>query len=299
MNYEWLGLVASAIWAFTMIMAVVPASHLGSVAFNRYRMLCASLILTTAALIINGYQNFNYEWIFYLVFSGIVGIGLGDLALYASLNRLGPRLAELLFATNALFAIIFGITFFNETLTFRRFIGISLICGGTFLTLLFSDEKKKDSRFATTNLPVYLAVICGLISAACQAGGQAIAKPALDQGANPIAASSIRMITALLWHLFILFIFPSRAKAKNPLNLKIFAIVFFNAFLALGIAMTCVLAAVSNGNLGLVAVLSSCAPVLLLPLMWFYYHKKPQKSSWFAAIIVLIGTAVIFLEPHS
>ncbi len=296
MNYEWLGLVASGVWACTMLMAVIPANHLGSVSFNRWRMLCASFILMIPATIIGGFDNFQYSWLISLVLSGIVGIGIGDLALYASLNRLGPRLAELLFATNAFFAVIFGISFFGESLTIRRVVGMVLICSGTILTLIFSEEKKKSSQFTFSTLPVWIAVICGIISAICQAGGQAIAKPALDSGANPIAASGIRMTTALCWHLVLMLIFPTWTKSKNPLNLKIFTIVFCNALLALGIGMTCVLAAVQNGSLGLVAVLSSCAPVLLLPLIWIQTKKKPQTSSWIAAIIVLLGTAVIFLE---
>lgn len=60
--------------------------------------------------------------------------------------------------------------------------------------------------------------------------------------------------------------------------------------------MTCVLTAVKNGSLGLAAVFSSCAPVLLLPLLWIRTGEKPQLSSWISALTVLSGTALIFLE---
>ena len=79
------------------------------------------------------------------------------------------------------------------------------------------------------------------------------------------------------------------------MNRKVFGLIFINAFIALGLGMTLILKAVDQGgNLGLVAIFSACTPIMLLPIMWFYYHKKPQKSSWISALLVVIGTGIIF-----
>ncbi len=296
MHHEWLGLIASGVWACTMIMATTPSGYLGSAAFNRWRMICACIILFTASALTGGFKGFAVQWAGSLILSGLVGLGLGDLALYASLNRLGPRLAQLLFATNAFFAVIFDLIFFNGVITLKRGLGMILICTGIFLALYYSQEKNRKSEISSGSLTIFAAVLCGLFASICQAGGQALAKPVLDQGANPVASSAVRMLTALLWHCSLLLLIPSRTKPLHKINRQVFLMVFINAFLALGVGMTCVLTAVKNGSLGLAAVFSSCAPVLLLPLLWLRTGEKPKMSSWISSLTVLLGTTLIFLE---
>lgn len=232
MHYEWLGLVASTLWAFALVISVVPSNHLGAIGFNRWRMFCSSLILCTISICTNSYQNFNIEQISTIALSGFVGICIGDIALYVSLNRLGPRLSGLLFTTHVVFSVILGILIFDEHLDFKRNIGSLLIFLGVILTLYFSEEKSKNNRFAVSNTSIKIAVACGLIAGFCQALGIAIAKPIMDEGANAVAASSIRMVTALSFHLLLLLIFPKITKPTNNINFKIFSLVFINAFIA-------------------------------------------------------------------
>ena len=59
LHLEWLGLVSSFLWAVAFIVAVIPVNRLGSFAFNRWRMLCSSMILGCAALCTGGYGNIS------------------------------------------------------------------------------------------------------------------------------------------------------------------------------------------------------------------------------------------------
>lgn len=294
LHYEWLSLISSFLWALAFIIAVLPSNHLGSIAFNRWRMLFSCLILGTASLTVNGYHGITVPQILTMCLSGAVGICIGDVALFASFNRLGPRLSGILFSTHAFFSVIIGILFFSESLSLPRVAGILLIFTGVSLTLYFSEEKQTSCRFAVSKISVTAATALGLLSGLCQALGIAIAKPVVEAGINPVAASSIRMFCAYGIHLLILMFFYRTAKARKPLTSKILFLIFINAFIAIGLGMTLVLKAVDNGNLGLVAILSSCSPVMILPIMWIYYHKKPQLSSWLSAMLVVIGTGIIF-----
>ena len=117
LHLEWLGLVSSLLWAVAFIVAVIPVNRLGSFAFNRWRMLCSSLILGSAALCTGGYGNISAHQVILMCLSGAVGICIGDVALFACFNRLGPRLSGILFTTHAFFSVAIGMLFFNETLT--------------------------------------------------------------------------------------------------------------------------------------------------------------------------------------
>jgi drug/metabolite transporter (DMT)-like permease len=141
---------------------------------------------------------------------------------------------------------------------------------------------------------VGIAVFLGIFAGLCQASGLAIAKPVVEAGISPVAASSVRMFCAFIIHMLMLLFFHKRVAAKQPVTLKVFGLVFLNAFIALGLGMTLMLFAVDNGSIGLAAIFSSCSPVMILPIMWVYYHRRPQLSSWFAAVAVVAGTAVIF-----
>ena len=101
LHLEWLGLVSSLLWAVAFIVAVIPVNRLGSFAFNRWRMLCSSLILGSAALCTGGYGNISAHQVILMCLSGAVGICIGDVALFACFNRLGPRLSGILFTTHA------------------------------------------------------------------------------------------------------------------------------------------------------------------------------------------------------
>ena len=294
LHLEWLGLVSSFLWAVAFIVAVIPVNRLGSFAFNRWRMLCSSLILGSAALCTGGYGNISAHQVILMCLSGAVGICIGDVALFACFNRLGPRLSGILFTTNAFFSVAIGMLFFNETLTPARAAGIFLIFLGVSVTLYFSEEKKKNSTFAASSIPVGIAVFLGIFAGLCQASGLAIAKPVVEAGISPVAASSVRMFCAFIIHMLMLLFFHKRVAAKQPVTLKVFGLVFLNAFIALGLGMTLMLFAVDNGSIGLAAIFSSCSPVMILPIMWVYYHRRPQLSSWFAAVAVVAGTAVIF-----
>ena len=109
LNLEWLGLVSSFLWAVAFIVAVIPVNRLGSFAFNRWRMLCSSLILGSAALCTGGYGNISAHQVILMCLSGAVGICIGDVALFACFNRLGPRLSGILFTTHAFFSVAIGL----------------------------------------------------------------------------------------------------------------------------------------------------------------------------------------------
>ena len=102
--YDFLALGAAACWAFSSVSSVTPARHLGAFAFTRWRMLSVALLLWTLVAFTGGWRSLAAPAAWPLALSGLLGIFVGDTALFGAMNRLGPRRCGVLFATHAVFS---------------------------------------------------------------------------------------------------------------------------------------------------------------------------------------------------
>ena len=107
------------------------------------------------------------------------------------------------------------------------------------------------------------------------------------------ALTLVRMTTALICHLVLLWLGFKVARSYLPLTQKVLAMVAFNALLSMGIGMTLILQALKHGDAGLVAILSSVSPVLVLPLLWLIYKRSPATGAWLGAVLTVLGTVLI------
>lgn len=279
MHYEWLGLVSSAVWAFAVLIAVPCAGRLGSIAYGRWRLFFAMILLGAMGLLTGGFRTMSGDDLLLLALSGTVGLFIGDTAYYASMNRLGPRIAGILFATNAVFSAAAGIIFYGDTFSIRSALGTALVFAGVITAIYFADGNRKadhavSAEFSGTS--VAAAVALGLLAGLCQSAGTAILKPMMSRGTDPVAASSVRMAAGFALHLLLLWSGFRPAKPLHSVNRRIVFLIIANTVLALGIGMTCCLKAIDNGNIGIAAVLSACQPVILVPLLWLFCKESPS-----------------------
>jgi drug/metabolite transporter (DMT)-like permease len=292
MGYEWMALAAAFLWAFSSLISVTPAKHLGPFAYSRWRMGATAVILTAMAFAVGGWSSIEMSYLWPMALSGLIGIFIGDTALFACMNRMGPRQAGLLFSCHALFSALLGFWLFDERFQGLEMLGAILVFSGVVFAIYFGRRgNSHDWESIRGNL--WFAVGLGLTAALCQALGGIIAKPVMQTEADPIAASAIRMITAFIAHSLFLISGAKLAKAHNPMNVKMFSITVVNGFLAMAVGMTLILFALQEGNVGMVALLSSTTPIMVLPLLWLYTRKRPNRYSWLGAALAVVGTALI------
>ena len=78
-------LAASFSWVLSQLFGHKPALYYGSLQFNRLRMIIASLLLALMIMLNGtGWEIAPSEWK-WIIISGIVGIGLGDLFLFIAM----------------------------------------------------------------------------------------------------------------------------------------------------------------------------------------------------------------------
>lgn len=293
MGYEWLALAAAFLWAIGSMISVVPARHLGSFSYSRWRMGCTSIILISAALYTGGWQSVQLNQVPPMMLSGLIGIFIGDTALFACFNRMGPRQAGLLFSCHAVFSSILGYFLFSETMSSLEFIGATMVFIGVVTAIFFRRKGQTTHQLEVVHGKVWIGITLGLIAALCQALGGIIAKPVMQTNIDPVSASAIRMITAFFAHWFLLISGLRISRPTLPITTKIFLITAVNGFIAMALGMTLILYALRTGNVGMVALLSSTTPIMLLPIMWIYTKQPPNRYAWLGAILAVVGTGVL------
>lgn len=293
LHYDLLALLAASCWAISSTLSVTPARHLGAIGYARWRMIVVSLLLWTGALGVYGAPSLTLAQAGPLIASAFFGIVIGDAAHYATMNRLGPRRAGILFATNALFSVLFGTLLLGERMTLQTLSGSALVLGGVMIAIAFGRRSGDDHAFEATHGRLRVGVLFGLAGAISQSIGTALAKPALAAGAIPLEASALRVSVAGLAYLVLAQVVPGIARDRLPINRRIFAQTALSGSIGMGLGMTLLLAALSLGDIGVVAVLSSVTPILLLPVLWMVLGRRPAPGAWLGAGLTVIGTALI------
>lgn len=292
MGYEWLALASASLWAVAALISVTPARHLGAFAYSRWRMFLVTLMLGTMSLFTGGWQTLSISTLPLLALSGLVGIFIGDTALFACMNRLGPRRSGLLFSCHALFSALLGLWLFNEQLTGWRLLGALLVFSGVMLAILFG--RRSSSAWEQIRGSLAVGIGLGLTAALCQSVGAIIAKPVMMSGeVDAVSASGIRMGSALLAHCALRLVRLPLAMPLKPVTPRILGMITVNGFLAMALGMTLILVALREGEVGMVAILSSTTPVILLPLLWWHSGERPSAAAWGGALLATLGTALV------
>ncbi|KFD80232.1 eamA-like transporter family protein [Vibrio paracholerae] len=254
---------------------------------------CTSVILTTIALFSGGWLTVHSSAIPAMMLSGFIGIFIGDTALFACLNRMGPRQSGLLFSCHAVFSAVLGYFLFSESMTKQELFGSTLVFSGVLMAIFFGRRGQTGPSLDSINGSVWVGIGLGLTAALCQALGGIIAKPVMQTEIDPIAASAMRMITAFAAHSLLRLTGARIARPTQSITLNIFLVTALNGFIAMAVGMTLILYALREGNVGMVALLSSTTPIMLLPLLWIYTKQCPNRYAWLGAILAVGGTSLL------
>ena len=107
-------------------------------------MLYVSVMLIIAATITDGWSTLNFSDTALIAVSGLIGIFVGDVALFTAMARIGPRRTGMLFTLNAPMAAIGGAIFFEERLSISSFTGSALILFGITLAVVYGTPLKEQ-----------------------------------------------------------------------------------------------------------------------------------------------------------
>lgn len=294
--YDLCALGGAFCWSVGAMLAVSPVHHLGTFAFNRWRLLFVAAMLWPLAIAGDGLGGLDAGNLVLIAGSGLMGAFFGDIAMFAAVRRLGPRRTGVLFATNALFAALLGYLFLGERIGLQASGGALLTVVGVGCAILLGRRDGEAHAWEADRGPVRLGIALGLAAALCQALGSLIARPAMQAGLDPVLASAVRVSVSCAAHFVCLWAGVPAARASQPPTRRILAQTALNGAVAMGLGMTLILLALRHGQVGIVSVLSSVTPVMLLPLLWWKLGRAPAPGAWLGALLTCTGTALVLLR---
>lgn len=278
-------------WAVGGLIAIGPVRAIGSIAFNRLRLCVVALGLLTVATLMGGWASLDAHAILLLILSGAFGIVVGDLALFWSLSRLGPRRNVVVYAANAPLTALLAWLALGEALSAWTILGILLVTAGVMLAVALRSGSSHSWEAVQGSLVAGVGVC--LIGACGQAIGSVIAKPVMAAGVDPVAAAAVRVAAGAVMLTLVGLLPGQNLSFGGKLTPKIALLVVVNGAIGIGLGMTLLLVALASGNAGVVATLSALSPVLILPMLWLWTGQRPGLGAWAGAAVAVAGVALI------
>lgn len=306
------GVAASLLWTFTALFFTAAGKRIGTVALNAMRIGLAVVWLGLTHLWLSG------DWlppatgrqVWLLALSGLVGLTVGDLALFSAFVSIGPRLAMLVMTTAPIFAALFGWAALDETMSGLAWLGMGLTVGGVAWVVLerpAGDVAAAPSRHAT-------GLVLAFAAAVCQAAGSLLSKQGIGHGwlpenqwLQPLAATLIRMFFAGVFTIPIIAWLAARRRPRSDGRrsgedrhrrrvgyLMVFCGSLVGPFL--GVWMS--LEAFHRAPLGVAQTLCSLTPVFILPFVIFIQKERVTARAALGALAAVAGTALLFVPPR-
>ncbi len=283
-------LLTAILWSFSGICSARSGRLLGVLRVNRARLFIALLGLgATAWCLDRGWTGAGWAW---FVLSGVVGLGMGDISMYAAYRHLGARLTILM--TQALAvpgAWLAEWWWLGGDPQLHRIPWAALIMVGLAVALwpTTGETVSPDRR---------RGLLFGIGSAAGLAVAAVLSKRGYAEGGNidGLGAAVLRNaggfgMMVLIWPLERLI-----ARARRQLGVeerppwqRAMPWLIGAAVFGPGIGVVCYQSALEVAPSGAVQAVVATTPVLIIPLAWLIDGDRPTVRSLLGAVVAVAG----------
>jgi drug/metabolite transporter (DMT)-like permease len=290
----------SCLWTFNSLFFTSAGKKIGSLSVNAYRTAIAVILLISAHILFLGTAipaATNEQW-FWMGLSGIIGLGIGDIGLFAAFVIIGPRLSLLMMSLSPIFASFVAYLMLGEVISPLAVVGIAITLTGVSLAILERDNNSTEDSVSKNHR--LWGVFLALVGAIGQGVGLVLSKKGiyLDPNTvlNPISATLIRMTVGALfvWACAVAAGKFSRLRRalKDQNAIKNTAA---GAFLGPFMGVTFSMVAVTYTEAGIAQTLMSLMPILIIPIVWILYKQRTSWRGILGAAIAIVGVAILFL----
>ncbi len=297
-------------WAFTALFFGAASRRIGQFHVNQIRLVIACAFLGMACLATGVITAAPLPQVVLLCLSGLVGLTLGDAAMFLSLQIIGPRRASLIMALAPGFAALMMVPLLGEGLSWVGVVGMVITLGGVMWVVLERGQPGEIVGSAA------LGVFMGVLGALGQAGGLILSKAGLGmaepggllndlagidaggvQTLSPLYGTFIRMLAGMVllvgYGVVIGRLMTTIGRLKDG---KALAQTTAGAFFGPFVGVTLSLAAVAWTNTAVAATVMAISPVLVIPIVRFVYRHKVTLRAVIGALVAVGGVAVLALR---
>jgi drug/metabolite transporter (DMT)-like permease len=293
-------MLASFLAALFFALNATCASHsireLGPVRANLGRLIIATLVLGAFAHTLgHGFNSASVPW---FIASGIIGMGLGDLGVYAALPLLGSRLTVLL--TQCLAAPLAAIAewlWLGTRLSTAQIAWGVLILAGVALAL----TPGKSSPPRVTVRPI--GFLFGFVAACGQGFGAVVSRKGVNlaEAAGEAAHNATFGLTAAYQRIFAGLIFIvvwfavvrllQRLPRTDPITSprRAGAWMLANGLAGPVLGVGCYQWALATTPSGIVLPIAATAPLLSIPIAYWLEGDRPTRRAILGGVIAVAG----------
>jgi len=300
----------STLWTGNSILFTAAGKRIGPISVNAIRIVIAVGLLSATHIIFFGTVSpdaNSAQWL-WLGLSGIVGLGIGDFALFSAFVLIGPRKSLLLMSIAPIVSVIFSYLLLEEVLGVWAIIGIAVTLVGIIIVILEREVRgtqtdeaaRKNDAVKKRNM---LGISLGVIGAVGQGLGLVFAKYGMfnaaddpSVGLHSLSATLMRMLVGAIF-VWIVITFWGRLPEirKGIEDRRAVKLTSAGAFIGPFLGVWFSMVAISYTQVGIAMTLMSLMPVMVIAVVWVLYKEKTNWRGIAGAVVAVIGVAIIFL----
>lgn len=289
------------LWAYTVVCAARAARLLGGVITNLVRLLLAGVFLALWAHLFGAGLGGSSLWLF--VFSGCVGFGIGDIAAFEAMPRIGPRLTVLLAqCVAAPVAAVIEWGWLGTTLTLAQVLWGMVILLGVALALAPKDHPHLDRRalLAGTFFGVLAALGQGYGAVLSRKGYQvAEAAGQVIDGGTAAYQRAIGGIGIVLAFFLVQKIREQKTAATSSAEprdwRRAWPWVVAHALTGPTLGVSCYQWALATAPSGVVMPIVAMTPLAVIPFAYVMDGDRPSPRSLIGAAVAVAGAVALTL----
>lgn len=284
-------LSAAALWAFATLMFGRLGKQLSPLVLNLIKgSMAIGFIVLTLLVRQQLLASLPIGSVGLLLVSGVVGIGLGDTAYFATVNALGARRALLLEMLAPLMSALMALVFLQEQLSAIAWLGMALTLAG-IVWVVSERSPQIDMGPASAR-----GIMLGVMAALGQAIGSVLSRAALaDTTVDPLWSSLLRLVAGLVC-IGGLFLWRRRSQPlipKQTFSVRLLGGVAIAAFFGTYLAIWLQQVALKYSPAGIAQSLLATSPIMVLP-MALVIGERITLRAVYGAIVALVGVWLLF-----
>lgn len=283
-------------WSISPVVSRLAVLRLGAVRANLWRLVLASLLLWGLAVWVG--SNWWGPGLLWFLVSGAVGLGLGDIALFAGYRLIGTRLTVLL--TYCLSVLLAGVLEWlcrGVDLTRIEILGCLTILIGTSLAILPGLPLQQDRRLLRRGL------LAGVLSALGLAVGAVLARQGFQvqgdlAGHGPwdgfragLGAGFVRNLGGLIVLLAVqaLVWWRAASAAQSPDWRRGLLWLGLTSLVGPGLGVVCWQWALQTEKAAVVQAVLALLPATVMPLAWWWEGDRPRLLAGLGSLLAVAG----------
>ena len=323
---ELASLASSALWAMASLLYARLGVSIHALALNLLKGLIASVLLLATIFLLFLLGQAPSFWpdrtgLQLLIWSGLLGIAVGDTAYFLALNRLRPRRALLFSALTPPLTTILAALFLQEAFTPAMLGGIALTLAGVIWVVrerqattpppphkTMEQNTEKTENTEKTNVPHFSpppsaaekademwGIAFAILSSLCQSIGNILTRKG-GAALPALSIATIRIMAGLLGLALVVLLVGRLGESLRPLRRPeqakpLLLATFFGTFLCIWLSMAGLRYTTFTG---IATTLNSTSPIFILPLAAIFLGERISLRAILGACLAVAGIGLLF-----